>query len=172
MNRLPKFFWDLVFEESVRVLYQTDNQIKMTLGINAWRNLLNDKIIRFARMMPEMDPVFMLDLVGQLPQFWLFAKETLQWLENADATRRDLVRSGKLKEIRRSIFNDLESDHNSSADKLYYIEAIFLALDQNASRDILSEADRKFMITLCASETQRARTAVIAALTFLGGRLQ
>jgi hypothetical protein len=167
----PDIFQMHIFKERARVVYQTENQIKMTLGINAWRNLLNDKIIRFARLMPDMNPVFMLELVGQLPQFWLFAKDTLQRLEKNESAPRDLIRSGKLKEIRRSIYNDLESEHNSTDDKLYYIEAILLILDQNASREILSEADRKFMITLCASEAHMARTVVIAALTFLGGRL-
>jgi len=57
--------------QGLDMIYRTENQIKMELGLNAWRNLLQDKVIRFAHMMQDMDINVMMKLAGELPQ--------LQW---------------------------------------------------------------------------------------------
>jgi hypothetical protein len=35
--------------------YKNEIQIKKAMGIESWRNLSRDKVIRFAAMMPDMD---------------------------------------------------------------------------------------------------------------------
>lgn len=35
--------------------YDSEEAVKKALGIETWRNLSKDKIVRFAAMMPDMD---------------------------------------------------------------------------------------------------------------------
>jgi len=154
------------------VLYKSDNQIKMILGINTWRNLLSDKIIRFAGMMPEMNLNLMMDIVDQLPQFWLFAKSSLKAIDQQEALRQDITQSRKLKEIRKLLDNDLDIEHNSLSDKQYFLETILLAFDLNADPQVLSDRDRQFIATMRECHSHSTRNVVIAALSFVGGRLR
>lgn len=153
------------------MLYKTDNQIKMILGINAWRNLLNDKIIRFAAMMPEMNLDLMMEIIGQLPQFWLFAKSSLKKIEKLASLRQDSEQSRKLAEISRLLDNDLDFERNSATDKQFFLETILQAVAADAQPQVLSEDDRLFVSGLRDSQAHSTRNMLVAALTFIGGRL-
>lgn len=154
------------------MLYKSDNQIKMILGINAWRNLLNDKLIRFAGMMPEMNLDLMMDIIGQLPQFWVFAKSSLKMIERQDSLRKSIDQSRKLAEISKLLDNDLDFARNSVTDKQYFLETILQAVDPDSESPVLSESDRQYVSSLQDSQMHSSRKVLIAALTFIGGRLR
>ncbi len=153
------------------MMYKTDNQIKNALDINAWRNLLNEKIVLFTGMMPEMNQDIMMDLVCHLPQFWHFSKAILKKLENQDDIRRDPTHWAQLKEIRKVLDMDLFNDHNSAEARAKLSSAILLAGERHPQGDRLTDADRQFVIAMLKDPNCTTRTLVMATLSYVGGRI-
>lgn len=60
--------------------YKNEMQIKKTMGIESWRNLSRDKVIRFAAMMPDMDKEVMLEIIPTFPEFTKYGNELLESL--------------------------------------------------------------------------------------------
>lgn len=121
--------------------------------------------------MPEMNFELMMDIVDQLPQFWLFAKSSLKMIEQQESLNLDLNQSRKLKEIRKLLDNDLDIEYNSDTDKQIFLETILLAVEPNAEPQLLSDSDRQFVAQMRNGHTHSTRNVVIAALSFVGGRL-
>ncbi|MEU1123835.1 hypothetical protein ABZ371_09695, partial [Streptomyces sp. NPDC005899] len=63
--------------------YKSEAQIMKALGIESWRNLSKDKMVRFAAMMPNMDTEVALKIVEQFPAFKDFAKDAVSAVERA-----------------------------------------------------------------------------------------
>jgi len=150
------------------VIFKTDNQIKMALGINAWRNLLNDKIIKFAEMMPDMDQDVMMELISQLPQFWIFSRNTLDQLENPDHTISNTLRQNRMHEIKKIISNDLFDDSCTAADRKLFMDTILQNLDQQAE---LTDKDREYLSGIQRNNNFSTRQVVLASLSFIGSKL-
>lgn len=150
------------------MVYKTENQIKMALGINAWRNLLNDKLIRFSEMMPDMEKDVMMEIIGQLPQFWVFSKETLTQLENDHLLESGQISQYALKEIRMIISNDLDCDRSTPEDRKRFIDTILQGFSQKTE---LLTRDRNFFLSIQKSNNYSTRHIVLATLTYIGGRL-
>ncbi len=150
------------------MIYKSENQIKMILGINAWRNLLNDKIVRFTTMMPDMENEVMLSLIKQLPQFWLFSKETLTYL-GKNITAEQLAEQSNMHEMHKIINSELGGEKYSSEEKGIFIETILQCLDQELELD---NKDRSFINSLQKNNTVTTRLAIMAVLSYLGGKLR
>lgn len=60
--------------------YKNEMQIKKAMGIENWRNLSRDKVIRFAAMMPDMDKEVMLEIIRTFPEFTKYGNELLESL--------------------------------------------------------------------------------------------
>jgi hypothetical protein len=153
------------------VVYQTDNQIKTALGINNWRNLLHDKMMRFTSMMPAMNPTVMMDLISQLPQFWHFSQDVLKTLESRPEIRQNPVQAGLLKEVRRFLDRDLDANQPRHPGKNKYLDAVLAAGNLCYPANWLGESDLQFLSVIQNEPICSQRTVLIAALTFLGGRL-
>ena len=61
--------------------FQSEEQIMNALEITSWRNLSKDHMMRFATMMPDMDPEVAEKIVEQFPEFKLFAIDALNVME-------------------------------------------------------------------------------------------
>ena len=150
------------------MVYKTENQIKMILGINTWRNLLNEKLIRFTGMMPDMDRDMMMDLLGKLPQFWLLAKNTLDYLENTcptDLSQEDQI---MLRDIRKILNHELECESDQPVD----IKQLTDLLVQNLGATVaLDSKNREFLGSLQRVNQQPIRLKALAVLCYIGGRL-
>ena len=57
--------------------YKSEQQIMKKLGIESWRNLSKDKVVKFAAMMPDMDKEVMLKVIDQFPEFTKYASDLL-----------------------------------------------------------------------------------------------
>jgi hypothetical protein len=152
------------------VVYLSENQIKNELGINNWRNLLNDKIVQFTVLMPQINPAIMVSLVGQLPQLWHFANKTLRALESKPEIRQIPQQVRRLQDVRRFLDRDLDTDHNKTEDKRNFLEAILGVIDQQLGSDRLSDEDRKFITSIHELQGCDTRTMLIAVISFIGGR--
>lgn len=149
------------------MIYKSENQIKMVLGINAWRNMLNDKFMMFIDMMPAMDQDVMMAIIKQLPQFWLFSKETLAYLEKSEPDGDSALQPNPFAEIHRILGNELGGDHYTLDQKKYFLGTIIGSLGQD---DVLNEKDLAFLTSLPNHTANNARLVIMAALTFIGGR--
>lgn len=151
-------------------MYKTENEIKMALGLNAWRNLLLDKIVRFSRMMPEMDINLMMKLSGELPQLRDFARITLNELEKMEplgdeqsapdyTLMRKLISLDFMDSLPRELARDKQKCFDRIMNKLDPIET-------------LNEFDANVIQVLCKRNQDSLRTFVITMLVYVGGCLQ
>lgn len=153
------------------MIYTSENQIKNELGINNWRNLLNDKMIQFTSMMPRMEPSVLTGLLGQLPQFWLFSKEILKTLETRTPISQDSPQVRHLVELKRLLDRDFDTEHNKPELKQLYFGIIMDMADPYFAEGALSDNDRKFIISMRDLENCGTRTMLIAVLSYIGGIL-
>lgn len=65
--------------------FENEGEILKELGMESWRNLSKEKMIRFAAMMPDMDKEVALKIIQQLPEFTKFALEALNVMEKEHA---------------------------------------------------------------------------------------
>lgn len=65
--------------------FENEGEILKELGMESWRNLSKEKMIRFAAMMPDMDKEVALKIIQQLPEFTKFALEALNAMEKEHA---------------------------------------------------------------------------------------
>jgi hypothetical protein len=63
--------------------YKDEDEIKRALGIDSWRNLSKDKMIRFVAMMPDMGPEVALKIVEQFPTFKDFAQNVVDAMKQS-----------------------------------------------------------------------------------------
>lgn len=162
------------------MIYRTENQIKMELGLNAWRNLLQDKVVRFAHMMQEMDTNVMMKLSGELPQLSDFARQTLQKLDastNAAISGSGLAAAHQQTEhtwhqssiiMRKIISLDYidNSDKEQSKDKLQLFESMLLQLKE--CQDLLT-FDEQYIRGIAKRNQDSLRHFVIFMLVYTGG---
>jgi hypothetical protein len=153
------------------MIYCSENQIKNVLGINNWRNLLNDKMILFTSMMPKMDSSVMIDLLGQLPQFWLFSKDMLRLLEQQSPISPETLQARQLLEMKRLLDRDFDTEHNKPELKQLYFGLVYDMAEYYFSKGQLTENDRKFITALRDLQDCNTRTMLIATLSYIGGQL-
>lgn len=159
-------------------MYKTENEIKMVLGLNAWRNLLQDKVVRFAQMMQEIDTGLAMKLASELPQLRDFARHTLNFLEKAsdsgESTQagrpepEDLIWESTLLQIRKLIALDFHDNlpRELAKDKLLLLTTIERHLETTAG---LYKYDESFLRNLCKRNQDDLRTFAIASLIYIGG---
>lgn len=61
--------------------YKNELQIKKALGVENWRNLSKDKVIRFAALMPDMDKEVMLEIIKSFPEFTKYGNDLMESLK-------------------------------------------------------------------------------------------
>ena len=61
--------------------YKTDLDVKKALGIDSFRNLSKENVMKFAAMMPDMDREVALKIIEQFPEFKAFALDAVGVME-------------------------------------------------------------------------------------------
>ena len=161
------------------MIYRTENQIKMELGLNAWRNLLQNKVIRFAHMMQDMDVNVMMKLAGELPQLRDFARLTLQRLDTTSPAGGSNVglttnlQTGHTWQqssnfMRKLIALDYieNTDKDQSKDKLRLLESVLLQLKECQG---LLTFDEQYVRSLAKRNQDSLRHYIIFMLAYTGG---
>ncbi|MEU9199042.1 hypothetical protein [Streptomyces sp. NPDC048332] len=62
---------------------KNEAKIKRALGIDSWRNLSKDKVVKFAAMMPDMATEVRLKIIEQFPAFKDLAKNSVDSVKQA-----------------------------------------------------------------------------------------
>lgn len=154
--------------------YEDEESIKKELGIDSWRNLTRDKVVRFAAMMPDIDTEVALKIIEQFPAFKEFAEEILNTMEKAhvatlDANTRsqDQVHQA-YQEIRGVLKGQLEKDDLSWEERKFLIEQIQETGRQQFQKDTES---KKFLDSLFGRVVVGAGVVVAGALVFVGAKV-
>ncbi|WP_033821819.1 hypothetical protein [Kitasatospora sp. MBT63] len=154
--------------------YKNEAEIKQVLGIESWRNLSKDKMIRFAAMMPDMDTEVALKIVEQFPAFKEFAKDVVAAMEtahestlSANKQSQDYVHRS-LQEIRAALTSELGRDGLSWDEKKFLIEQI-----QETGRLAYQKdsENKQFLAKALKTVAVSAAAALALGVAFVGGKV-
>lgn len=97
------------------------------LGIDSWRNLSKDKVIRFAGMMPRMAPEVAMKIIEQYPEF------------------KEQVLKG-LKTIKKAHESTLVANEKSQNQAFVTIERTMEMLQGELDKENVSSEDKRFLV--------------------------
>lgn len=152
---------------------QNEADVKKTLGIDSWRNLNRDGVLRLAAMMPEMDTEVALKIAEQFPDFKLLATETLKAVnEQLETTFRSNDKSQKraqraFSKAQDAYIKELERDNLTSEERRDLYERILQAAHQVDAKD---ERNKQFILKALSIVGATVGVVAVAAVTFVGGR--
>lgn len=153
--------------------YKNEGEIKQKLGIESWRNLSKDKMIRFAMMMPDMDTELALKIVEQFPVFADFATGVVGAMKKmhkttlvANKESQDHFHQSCKTAI--EILNvQLNKDGLSLEEKKYFVEEIKEILKLESQKD----SENKQFLDAALKKLQGFAVAAIAlGVVFVGGK--
>jgi hypothetical protein len=154
--------------------YKNEAEIKQALGIESWRNLSKDKMIRFAAMMPNMDTEVALKIVEQFPVFKDFAKDAVSAIErahestlSANAQSQEHVHRA-CQDVRDILKGELSKDDLSWEEKKFLIEQI----QDTARMQFKKDSENKQFLDGALKKVLVGATAALAlCVAFVGGRV-
>ncbi|MFE7672026.1 hypothetical protein ACFU5N_07370 [Streptomyces albidoflavus] len=154
--------------------YKNEAQIKKALGIESWRHLSKDKMIRFAAMMPDMDTEVALKIVEQFPAFKDFAKDAVSVIErahestlSANSQSQEHVQRA-CQEVRDILRGELNKDNLSWEEKKFLIEQIQETARMQFQKD---SENKQFLDGMHKKVLVGATAAVALCVAFVGGRV-
>ena len=154
--------------------YKSEDELKRALGIDSWRNLSRDKMIRFAAMMPDMDNAVALKLLEQFPVFTEFAVESVDAMERshkstikANNQSQENVHQA-YKEIREILSGELSKDDLNWEEKKYLIDQIQETGRQEFQKD---SENKKFLDGLLGKVLLGVGSALTLGVVFVGGKV-
>ncbi|MEU1792259.1 hypothetical protein ABZ553_41565 [Streptomyces sparsogenes] len=154
--------------------YKNEAEIMQALGIDSWRNLSKDKMIRFAAMMPDMDTEVALKIVEQFPVFKDFAKDAVDAMEKAHQSTLSANKQSQkhvhraFREIREILKGELSKDDLSWEEKKFLIEQIQETGRLEFQKD---SENKKFLDAALRKVMVGAGAAIGLAVVFVGGKL-
>ncbi|MEI5585057.1 MULTISPECIES: hypothetical protein [unclassified Agromyces] len=154
--------------------FENEEEIKKALGIESWRNLSKDKMIRFAAMMPAMDTDVALKIIEQFPVFKDFAMDAVDAMENAHSSTLSANKQSQkhvhraFQEIRAILRGELSRDDLSWEEKKYLIEQI----QETGRLEFQKDSENKqFLDGVLGKVLLGAGAALALGVVFVGGKL-
>ncbi|MFE9241890.1 hypothetical protein [Streptomyces sp. NPDC007007] len=154
--------------------YKDEDEIKQELGIETWRHLSKDKMMKFVAMMPDMETEVALRIVDQFPTFRDFAKDALDAITKAhDSTLSANTQSQEhvhraLQEEREALKSELNRDDLNREERMEILNRI----QENSKRALQNDSDNKKFLSGALNKKLGFVFAVAAlAVAFVGGRV-
>lgn len=150
----------------------SEDEVKRTLGIDSWRNLSKDGVMRLVAMMPEMSTEVALKIAEQFPDFKLLATETLNAVGNQlkvalKSNDKSQKRSQKaFQKAQETFTRELDRDLTSE-DRRELYERILEAAQKVAEKD---DKNKQFVLAALTVIGGTVAAVVIGAVAFVGGR--
>lgn len=153
--------------------YASEDEVKKAIGIQTWRNLSKESIVKFAAMMPDMDKEVALKVIEKFPEFKAFALDALSQLEQF---HKSTVRTNKqsqdqvhtaFQEVREALRSELDREDLSAEERYSIIERISATADREFEKD---SENKQFLKGLFDSGAMVAAGAVILGVVFVGGK--
>ncbi|MEW2070310.1 hypothetical protein [Streptomyces sp. NPDC007346] len=154
--------------------YKNEAEIKQALGIESWRNLSKDKMIRFAAMMPDMDTEVALKIIEQFPVFKEFAMDTVNAMEKAHESTLSANKQSQehvhraFQEIREILRGELDKGDLSWEEKKFLIEQI----QETGRMEFQKDSENKQLLDgMLKKVLVGAGTALVLSVAFVGGKI-
>lgn len=152
---------------------QSEDDVKKALGIDSWRNLSRDGVMKLVAMMPEMNTEVALKIAEQFPDFKLLATETLKAVnEQLATTFKSNDKSQKraqraFAKAQDAYIKELDRDDLSSEERRDLYERILDAARQVDAKD---ERNKQFIVKALSVVGATVGVVAVAAVAFVGGR--
>jgi hypothetical protein len=156
------------------VTLDSEDAVKAALGIESWRNLSKDNVVKLAAMMPDVDKEVSLAIVAQLPTFTKFAVNALSTLERAHLSTLDSNMRSQDKayaasqEYRDFLRRELEREDLDPEERRYLMEQLKASVDQDHAKD---SENKSFIDGLMNKVALGAMVSVAATVAVLGGKI-
>lgn len=154
--------------------YKNEVEIKRALGIESWRNLSKDKMIRFAAMMPDMDTEVALKIIEQFPAFKDFALDAVDTMEKSHKTTLKANKQSQehvhqaFQEIRDILKGELGKEDLSLEERKFIIEQI----QETGRQEFLKDSEnKKFLEKVFRGAVIGIGAAVALGVVFVGGKV-
>ncbi|MET8771656.1 hypothetical protein [Streptomyces sp. NPDC004658] len=154
--------------------YKNEDEIKRALGIESWRNLSKDKMIRFAAMMPDMGTEVALKIIEQFPSFKEFATDVVNAMEksfdsalSANKQSQEHVHQA-LRHIREILERQLDKDDLSGEERKYILDLLM----ETGRLDALKDSENKKFLHVGLKTLAGVGAAALAlSVAFVGGKV-
>lgn len=156
-----------------KMKFENEGELLKELGMESWRNLSKEKMIRFAAMMPDMDKEVALKIIQQLPEFTKFALEALNVMEKEHANTLSSNKDSQenvhkaYQDIRDILKGELKHENISSEEKKYILELIMETGKKEAEKD---SENKQFLGGLFQSAAVGVGAVLLSAVVFVGGK--
>ncbi|GAA1880999.1 hypothetical protein [Lapillicoccus jejuensis] len=153
--------------------YTSDLEIRRQLGIDNWRELSKDKMLRFMAMMPDMQTDVALKVIEQFPSFKDFAAGAIDALGNAHDSTIEANNESSLhvhdayREIRSMLMTELDRDDMTWDQRKWIVEQI----QETGRRQFEKDSENKrFLDSTLGRVVSVAGGIVAIGAAALGGR--
>jgi hypothetical protein len=154
--------------------YKDEDEIKRALGIESWRNLSKDKMIRFVAMMPDMGTEVAMKIVEQFPAFKDFALDVVGAMKkshestiSANTQSQEHVHQA-FQEFRDTLRNELDKGDLTWEQRWKIIEKMQEAVREEAQKD---SENKRFLDGALRKVLVLGGAAVALGVAFVGGRV-
>lgn len=154
--------------------YKSEVAIMQALGIDTWRNLSKDKVVRFAAMMPKMAPELAMKIIEQYPEFKEQVLKGLQVIKKShESTLASNEKSQKqafatIERTMEMLQGELDKENVSSEDKRFLVENYMETTRMAVAKD---SENKKFLDTMFGKVVAGVGLALAASAVFVGGQL-
>ena len=154
--------------------YGNEFEIKKALGIDSFRNLSRENVMRFAAMMPDMDKEVALKIVEQFPEFKAFALDAVNVMQKAHESTLAENRASQAQvheawqEVREILKGQLDGAELPWEEKKYILDLVMDTALQEASRD---SENKQFLKDVAKYTLTAVGAAVLMAVVYVGGRV-
>jgi hypothetical protein len=154
--------------------YKSEQQIMKKLGIESWRNLSKDKVVKFAAMMSDMDKEVMLKVIDQFPEFTKYANDLLTSLhetlqKSMDMNSSDYQASLEIIKETQSIYKDLlVKDDITTEERLLVINKLS---ELTKMVEPMDKENKKFYKFINSEAVKTTAVALGTAIVILGGKV-
>lgn len=160
--------------KGLELKYESEDQVLKVLGIDSWRKLSRQKVIKFASMMPDMDRELAVKIIEQFPAFSRFALEALQVMERVQESAlgfnersQDKVHKA-YQDVRSAIAGELKKDVTPE-ERERLIETMMQTADKEAAKD---SENKRLIVDLVKTTAVVGSAALLAAVVVLGARAE
>ncbi|MFI1280920.1 hypothetical protein ACH4U5_09170 [Streptomyces sp. NPDC020858] len=154
--------------------YTSEDDVKRALGIDTWRNLSKERMIRFAAMMPDVDTEVALKIIEQFPVFKDFAMGLVGAMEKAhESTLSANSKSQKYfhracQEVRQILNHELDRGDLDWEQRKYIIEKIQETGRMESEKD---SENKRFLDGMLKKVVVGAGAMAALGVVFVGGKV-
>ncbi|MGR6973902.1 hypothetical protein ACU639_30620 [Streptomyces cynarae] len=154
--------------------YKDEDEIKRALGIDSWRNLSKDNMIRFVAMMPDMSTEVALKIVEQFPTFKDFALNVVDAIKTSHESTLSANQQSEehvhraFQDLRDTIKNELDKGDLTWEQRKKLIDKMQETVREESQKD---SENKRFLDGALKKVVMVGGAALALGVAFVGGRI-